>query len=150
MTARRSGWACQSQHQSGQRTATRDGKQGQALVEAALTFPLLVVVALALLQFALFAHAQNVVTGSVQDGARIAAAENRSVGEGVAYTQSLLQAGLGATAANVQVQGRDAGTLVVIEAHGQFPLLIPGLPGSLPLEARAMMAKEGFQAGPGR
>ena len=51
------------------------GQRGQALVETAIAFPLLLIAALGLVQFALFYHAQNVVTGAVQEGARVAAAE---------------------------------------------------------------------------
>ena len=43
------------------------------MLEAAVAFPVLLMVAIGLVQFALFAHAQNVVTGAVQDGARVAA-----------------------------------------------------------------------------
>ena len=44
----------------------RRGEAGQALAEAAVAVPLLVLVAIALVQFALFHHAQDVVTAAVQ------------------------------------------------------------------------------------
>ena len=76
-------------------------ERGQAMVETALAFPLLLLVAVGLMQFALFYHAQNVVVGAVQDGARVAAAEDRSVDEGLAHAQALLRAGLGPSASAV-------------------------------------------------
>src|SRR5712692_7279098 len=82
---------------------------GQVLLEAAIALPVLLLVAIGLVQFAIYYHAQNVVTLAVQDGARLAAAEDRSVAEGVAHAQALLQAGLGRTAREVTVQGSDAG-----------------------------------------
>jgi Flp pilus assembly protein TadG len=106
-------------------------------------------IALALVQFALFYHAQSAVTGAVQDGARIAAAEDRSVSDGIAHTQTLLNAGLGASVGDVQVSGQDDGETVSIEARGHLQLIIPWVTDmTLPLEARAMMSKERFRSGP--
>lgn len=125
-------------------------ERGQAMVETAIAFPLLLLTAIGLVQFALYYHAQNVVIGAVQDGARVAAEENRSVGEGVAYTQALLQAGLGPSASDVRVQGADGGDVVVLEAQGRLHLIIPWVgDGSVPLRARAVMRKEGFRVGAG-
>ena len=125
-------------------------ERGQAMVEMALVFPLLLLVAVGLMQFALFYHAQNVVVGAVQDGARVAAAEDRSVDEGLAHAQALLRAGLGPSASAVSVQGMDAGDVVVVEAQGRLRMIIPWLgDASLPLHARAMLSKERFRAGPG-
>src|SRR5262249_35035774 len=76
---------------------------GEAMVEAALAFPLLVLVALALVQLALYAHAENVVVGATQDGARVAAEADRGAADGTATAQTLLRAGLGAEAAAVAV-----------------------------------------------
>ncbi len=123
---------------------------GQALLETAIAFPILLLVALALVQFALFYHADTVVTGAVQDGARVAAAEDSNVGAGVAHTQALLQAGLGRSATSVTVQGADGGDTVEIQAQGSLRLIIPWVGGgSVPLRARAEMSKERFRVGPG-
>jgi Flp pilus assembly protein TadG len=126
------------------------GEKGQALVETAVAFPILLMVALVLVQFALFYQAEGVVTGAVQDGARIAAAENSTVGDGVLHTQALLQAGLGRSAGQVAVQGSDAGSTVTIQARGRLRLIIPWIGGaSLPLQARSTISKERFRVGPG-
>ena len=130
------------------RQSERDEK-GQALVEAAIAFPILLLVALALVQFALYYQAESVVTGAAQDGARAAAAEGSSVGEGVAHTESLLHAGLGRSASEVSVQGSDGGETVTVEAQGQLHLIIPWLGGAnLPLRARSTQSKEKFRVGP--
>jgi Flp pilus assembly protein TadG len=126
------------------------GESGQALVETAVAFPLLLIVALVLVQFALFYQAEGVVTGAVQDGARVAAAENSTVGDGVLHTQALLQAGLGRSAGQVAVQGNDGGSTVTIQARGRLRLIIPWIGGaSLPLQARSTISKERFRVGPG-
>lgn len=119
------------------------------MLETAIAFPLLLIVALGLVQFALFYHAQNVVIGSVQDGVRVAAAEDRMVADGVAHAQALLRAGLGSSASEVNVHGFDGGDVVIIEAEGRLRLIIPWVEGAaVPLRARAIMSKERFRVGP--
>lgn len=131
------------------RQGRRNGESGQALVETAIAFPLLLLIALALVQFALFYQVESVVTGAVQDGARVAAAEGGTVGEGVMHTEAVLRAGLGGSAAGMSVQGSDGGAVVTVVAYGQMRLILPWIGGgSLPLQARATMSKERFHAGP--
>lgn len=122
---------------------------GQALTETAIAFPVLVMVAVGLLQFALFYHAQNVVTAAVQDGARVAAAEDRTLAEGVAHAQALLRAGLGPSAQEVEVQAIDGGDAIALEAQGRLRTIIPWVADStLPLWARSIASKERFRVGP--
>lgn len=123
-------------------------ERGQALVETAVTLPLLLLVAIGLVQFALFYHAGNVVAGAAQDGARVAAAENRSVADGVAHARSVLHAGLGDAAGDVRLHGRDLGDAVAVEAEGRLRTIIPWVAdSSLPLSARAVVSKEHFRSG---
>lgn len=128
----------------------RGGEAGQTLVEVALAFPLLIAVAVALVQFALYYHAQTVVTGAAQDGARVAAAADRTVADGVAHAQALLDAGLGRAAADVSLQGLDGTDAVAIEARGRLHTIIPWVAdATLPLQARSVVSKERFRVGPG-
>ena len=121
-------------------------ERGAAMVETAIAFPLLLIVALGLVQFALYAHAQNVVVGAAQDGARVAAAEDRDLDAGLAHAQALLRAGLGQSAQAVTVHGFDGGEVVVVETQGRLRLIIPWVgDASLPLHARAVMSKERFR-----
>jgi len=134
--------------QRGGRTARPAG--GQALVESAIAFPVLLLIALALVQLALYVHAENVTIGACQDGARVAAAADGTVGDGVATAQALLQAGLGRSATDVRVKGNTAAGSVVLEAQGRLRLILPWLGNpTLPLHARVLMIQEGFYAGPG-
>ena len=127
----------------------RAGEAAQASVEAALAFPLLLMLAVGLVQFALYQHAATVVTGAVQDGARTAAAADRTVEDGVAHAQALLAAGLGRRAAGVEIEGMDRGEVIALEARGRLPAVIPWVgDASLPLAARAVASKERFRAGP--
>ena len=127
------------------------GERGQALVEAAVAFPLLVVAMVALVQLALVAHTQHVVDGAVQDGARVAAAAGGTIDEGVAHAEALLRAGLGRGAADVSLEGIDGGDAVAVEARGRLHLIVPWVAdATLPLWGRAVMSKERFRAGPSR
>jgi Flp pilus assembly protein TadG len=127
----------------------RRSQRGQSLVETALAFPLLLTVALGVIQFALYAHAENVATGAAQEGARVAAAEDGSLAVGVARTESILQAGLGGNAANISVRASGNADSVSITVRGRLSVLIPWVRGaSLPLSARASMTKEQFSVGP--
>lgn len=124
---------------------------GQAMVEAAIAFPVLVMLMLGLVQFALYVHAQNVVTGAVQDGARVASVADGSLSDGVARAQILLRAGLGADAGTVTVSGAESGDAVTVVAQGRLHLIIPWvMDATLPLQARATVEKERFHAGPGQ
>ena len=126
------------------------GESGQAVTEAAIVFPLLVLIAAALIQLAIYYHAQNVVVGAVQEGARVAASEDRTVGDGVARTRTLLQAGLGPSAGSVTVEALDGGDLVVVQATGGLRTIVPMVGDlRLPLRARGVAEKEHFTAGPG-
>jgi len=132
------------------RAPTDGGEKGQALVETAIAFPILLMVALALVQFALYVHAEGVVTGAVQDGARVAAAEDSTLGDGILHTEALLRAGLGRSAGDVTVQGAAGSDTVMIEAQGHLHLIIPWVGGgSLPLHARSTVSRERFRVGPG-
>ena len=127
---------------------TQGAHSGQALVEAAIAFPLLLLVALGLVQFALYVHAQHVVTGAVQDGARVAAAADGTPGLGYARARQLLDAGLGCDAAGVAVTAEGDANAVVVEARGSLKPIIPWIgDAGLPLQARAMTQKEAFRVG---
>jgi hypothetical protein len=125
----------------------------QALVEAAVTFPLLVLLLLVLVEGALFVHAHHVVLTAAREGALAAASEHASADEaaldGKARATEVLDAGLGQYAAFLQVDDPtfDGGS-VVLDIHGSMPLVL-GAPGQngpvrLPLDARARVSREFF------
>lgn len=129
-------------------TATELLEGGSTVVETAVTLPLLLMVTLALVQFAVYAHATHVVAAAAQEGARAAAAEGASLEEGVAYAQELLRAGLGQTAGAVGLRAEDDGQSVTVSATGELRTIIPWVAGAgLPLTARAAVSKERFRAG---
>lgn len=125
--------------------------EGQAMVEAAVVFPLLVMAVVGLVQFGLFYHAQNVVTAATQEGSRVAASVDRTVEEGEEQARLLLRAGLGQMGESVAVQGVDVGDAVIVAARGHLRTIIPWVADvGLPLQVQSVVAKERFRAGPGR
>ena len=112
------------------------------MVEFALLMPLALLVALAVAQLALFLYERNVVMGSLSEGARVAAAEGRTVGDGERAAGVLLRQSLGGRmAATVPVHGSVEDGLVVMRAEGVLPSLLPVVPG-LGLSMAASMHKE--------
>lgn len=120
--------------------------RGQSMIEAAIAFPLLILAALALVQFALYIHARHVVTSAVQDGARAAAAAEGSPDRGQDRARQLIDAGLGRDASAVAVAASGDQRAVVVEARGELRPILPWI-GGLPLHARAVSQKEAFRAG---
>lgn len=120
-------------------------RRGQALVETAVAFVVLLMVAMGLLQFALYMHARNVVTGSVQDGARVAASDNSSLDRGITHARSLLNTSMGSTA-SVSFSGYESQDEVTVSASGSMQPIVPFMFGlSLPLNASATVDKERFR-----
>jgi Flp pilus assembly protein TadG len=133
---------------------TGRGADGQALVEAAVSFPLLVLLLLAVVEGAVYVHALHVVLGAAREGAHAAAAEHASMDEAVtdgrARAREVLSAGLGqyADAIHVLDPALDGGS-VVVEVQGTLPLFLAGpgqdAPIQLPLNARARASREFFR-----
>jgi len=112
------------------------------VVEFALVMPLVLVLALAVAQLALFLYERNVVMGSLSEGARVAAAEGRTVADGERAAGALLRQSLGGrVAAAVPVHGAVEGGLVVMRTDGVLPSLLPVVPG-LEVSMAASMHKE--------
>jgi len=119
------------------------------MVELALVLPVLLAILIGVVQFALVYHAKDVATTAAQEGARLAAAEGRTPTEGAARAREVLESGLGKTGREFSVTALDTGETVVVQAEGDYPLIIPFVPGgSIPIQAEAESHKEGFRSGP--
>jgi Flp pilus assembly protein TadG len=120
--------------------ASRQPAQG--LVEAAYSAVLLVVVLALVLNVALWAHAENVVTAAVQDAARVAAAQGGDLAHGSTRAHDLLAAGLGRSASLVALTARDDGQSVIFSAHGEWSVVTgPGVNLGFPIGAESRMLK---------
>jgi Flp pilus assembly protein TadG len=119
------------------------------MVELAIALPVLLAILLGVVQFALVYHARDVATTASQEGARLAAAEGRTAAEGAARARDVLESGLGKTGRGFTVSAQDRGDSVVVQAEGDYPLIIPFVVGrSIPIEAKAEVRKEEFRSGP--
>ena len=119
------------------------------MVELALVLPVLLAILIGVVQFALVYHAKDVATAAAQEGARLAAAEGRTPAEGAARARDVLESGLGRTGAGFAVTAQDMDETVVVQAEGDYPLIIPWVTGrSIPIEATAEVHREGFRSGP--
>jgi len=119
------------------------------MVEFALVVPIVLLVLFAAVQFALVAHAQNVVTTAAQEGARFAAAEGRTPTDGRTRAEEVLTSGLGGLADGLTVTAQGGDETVVVRAEGRYRLIIPWLTGrDIPIEATAEVRREGFRRGP--
>jgi Flp pilus assembly protein TadG len=119
------------------------------MVEFALVAPVVLLLLFGDVQFALLAHARNVVTTAAQEGARLAAAEGRVPAEGVTRAEEVLKAGLGGSGDGFVVTAQGGDETVVVRAQGHYSLIIPLPTGrEIPLRATAEVRREGFRRGP--
>lgn len=119
------------------------------MVEFALVAPLLLLVLIAIVQFGLVHHAQNVASTAAQEGARLGAAEGGDAGVAEQRTLDVLRSGLGATGEGFDVSASDSDEWMTVTAIGGYPLIIPWLgSGIIAIDVQAEMRKEGFRSGP--
>jgi TadE-like protein len=129
----------------------RAERRAQALVEAALVFPLLLVVSLGVLQFTLYEHARDVLAGAAQEGARLAAEDGRTLEDGLGRARELASAGLGSAVQPLEPSGLRGDEEVQISLDTRLQPIVP-LPirGGLPIHVDASVARERFRPGGGR
>ncbi len=100
--------------------------EGSAVVEFVLVSILVVVLILALVQLAVALHVRNTLVAAAAEGARYAAAADRSPAEGAEYTARLIEKTLPSTFAGDVTAGYEdvAGVpTVVVEVKAQLPVL---------------------------
>jgi Flp pilus assembly protein TadG len=122
------------------------------MVEMAMAFPLLILIAMAMVQFALYYHAHNVVEAAVQEGVHVAAAHGGTTEEGKVRARALLRAGFGRdNLVSIEAPG-DGPDRVTLVARGSLRTFIPwfnvrsGVTQlQLPLDATASATKERFR-----
>ena len=112
------------------------------MVEFVLVAVVAVALAMAVAQLGLFLWERNALMGSLSEGARVAAAEGRTVADGRRVAVELLRRSVGGRVANaVPIDGYESGGLVVLHAEGTLPSFVPGVPG-LPVRMTVRMHEE--------
>src|SRR6266851_5766823 len=124
----------------------------QALVESALVLPLMLTLALGVLQVVLYAHARDVLSSAAQEGARLAAEDGRGLDEGYARARALIGAGLGTSVDPVRLDGSMDDELVAVRIDAALQPILPlPLVHDLPISTVGRVARERFRpAGGGR
>lgn len=119
------------------------------MVEFALVLPLLLLVLIGVVQFALVYHAQNVATTAAQEGARLGAAEDGDAMVAQGRTLDVLRSGLGDVGDGFAVTAEDSDEWITVTTTGGYPFVIPWLGSqTISIDADAEMRKEGFRSGP--
>lgn len=127
-------------------------RPGQALVEAALSLSLVLLLTVVIIEVLLSGHAWQLAVSAAQEGARVASAEDRTLTDGVRQARALLDRGLGARADGlmvtpacaVVVADRCQAESVAIQITGEAEIpLLTGVPLRLPLDVTVSMFVEG-------
>jgi Flp pilus assembly protein TadG len=125
------------------------GEAGESMVEFALVLPLLLLLLIGVVQFALVHHAQNVTTTAAQEGARLGAAEDGDAASAEGRTLDVLRSGLGSLGDGFAVAADESDESITVTTSGSYPFIIPWLGSqTISIEAAAEMRKEGFRSGP--
>ena len=116
-------------------------ERGNASVEFALVAPLLMLVALAVLQLMLAIHVRTVVTSAAIEGARVAALVDGDLNRAESRTRSILESNIAGTAvqsitASRVTSGENEMFAVVVEA--ELPLIGFYGPTSMKLTGHAL------------
>ncbi|MGZ4659001.1 MAG: TadE/TadG family type IV pilus assembly protein [Blastococcus sp.] len=125
-----------------------DGERGSAVVDFVLVAVLIVVLLLAVLQVAVYVHVRNVVTASVQEGARFAANADVDSALGADRTVEIVgratsvQTARGLDCTSAEEPDPTGLTVVVVRCAGSVPSLLAGLGNLLPLQITGRAVKE--------
>ncbi|MFI5101129.1 MAG: TadE/TadG family type IV pilus assembly protein [Actinomycetes bacterium] len=104
--------------------------RGSAAADFALVSGLLVLAFLAVLQLAVSLHVRNTLVASAAEGARLAAAADRGLDDGVRRTRDLVTSSLSAGyATDVRAWYADSGGLRTVVVQVRAPLPLVGLLG---------------------
>ncbi len=101
---------------------------------------LLVVLVAGVLQLALTLHVRNTLVSCAGEGAHLAAADDRSLGDGVARTEAMIHSALGGYSARVRAKESvvDGASVVVMTVDAPVPVVGLWGIGSMSVSVRAV------------
>jgi len=117
-------------------------ERGSATVEAAIVFPVVLLLIFGIIQGALWFHARHIALGAAQEGARVASAEDGGSGEDRAREFITNLTG-GTLIRHVIIHESATTQIATVTVNGQAPSLIPGVDG-LPVSQIATASVERF------
>ncbi len=99
---------------------------GVALIEAAFILPLLLLLAMGMLDFGRAFHAKHVLDEAAREGCRVAVVTSPDT-DVVDARVNLVLSAAGLTATSVDVTGPDATRMVTVTVHSTFTFVTPGI-----------------------
>ena len=108
------------------KVARRRPDAGVALIEAAFILPLLLLLAMGMLDFGRAFHAKHVLDEAAREGCRVAVVTSPDPDIVDARVNSVLSAA-GLAATSVDVAGPDAARMVTVTVHSTFTFVTPGI-----------------------
>ena len=123
------------------RARLREGDRGNATVEFALVTPILLALALGVLQLALVLHVRTTLTAAAAEGARAAALAGADLSAGERRARALLDGNIAEGVVEsvvVQRERRDAALLVAVRIDARLPLLGMLGPTAMVVEGHAV------------
>ena len=99
---------------------------GVALIEAAFVLPILLVLAMGMLDFGRAFHAKHLLDEAAREGCRVAVVTSPDPDLVSSRVGSVLSAG-GLSATSVTVAGPDAARMVTVTVHATFTFVTPGI-----------------------
>jgi Flp pilus assembly protein TadG len=118
-------------------------ERGEVFVETAIVGVVVMALSLGLLQFGLWYHAQHVVLGAAQDGARAAALDGAGPSDGRTRAEELLRAGLGSMANRAAVSTTTSPQMATVSVATSISAIVPFL-ADITLRARGRAFTERF------
>ncbi len=110
----------------GRKIARLRSDAGVALIEAAFILPLLLLLAMGMLDFGRAFHAKHVLDEAAREGCRVAVVTSPDTDIVDAKVNLVLNAA-GLTATSVDVTGPDAARMVTVTVHTTFTFVTPGI-----------------------
>lgn len=119
--------------------------RGSAVVDAVLVIPLLLLLAMTVLQVMLALHVRSTLVAAAAEGARAAALAGADAGSGVARTRSLLDNTVSATVVrSISARAERRGELEVLAIRIEADLPLIGLLGPSVLTVEGHALHEGW------
>jgi Flp pilus assembly protein TadG len=123
----------------------RSPEGGSATLEMVLATPLLLLLLLAIVQFALWQHAIHIADAAAQEGARAARLHGGTAHGGAARTAEFLAQLSPTILTHPQIVARRDANTARVQVTGQALMLIPGL--HLPVRVASQGEVEAFRPG---
>jgi Flp pilus assembly protein TadG len=121
-----------------------------ALIEFAFVLPILLVLAMGMLDFGRAFHMKSVLDQAAREGARVAVVTSPDQDVVEDHVNSVLASG-GITATSITVAGPDAGHMVTVTVNATFTFITPGVfaliggdyGNTIPMSGQTVMRFEG-------